>query len=177
MAVYKEDIVDIDLKTGTIFRSFTNKSIGEGDIKGDRFGVRVLRNGEEVDLTGVSVSGFFINANGETVEITGSTYTFRTGSKCGVILPAGCYAVDGNFTLIIKLTVSGVTTTARIVDGTVVNTVLDSILNPGSTIPSLADYETLVERAEAAASTIESFDISATIISGTRYRLSVTETT
>jgi len=177
MAIYKNDFVDIDLETGTVFRSFMNRSIGEGDIKGDRFGVRVLRNKQEVDLTGVSVSGFFTRANGTTVEITGSTYTFRTGSKCGVILPASCYAVEGNFTLAIKLTVGGVTITARIVDGTVDNTVIGSIVDPGSTIPSLADYEALVTRAEAAATKLESFNITETLIEGTRYRIGVQDAT
>lgn len=177
MAIYKNDIIDIDLETGTVFRSFMNRSIGEGDIKGDRFGVRVLRNKTEVDLTGVSVSGFFIRADGTTVEITGSTYTFRTGNECGVILPASCYVVEGAFTLAIKLTVSGVTMTARIVDGTVVDTTMGNIIDPGSTIPSLADYEVLVERAEEAASKLESFNITETLITGTRYRIGVQDAT
>ena len=173
MAVYKEDIQTIDLETGTISRTFLNKALGEGDSYGDRFGVIVQRGGQPVDLTGVSVSGFFIRANGTTESLSGS----RSGSKCWVDLPAACYAVEGNFTLGIKLTHSGTTVTARIVDGTIVNTSLGSIYDPGSLIPDLADWTALVSRAEAAAEKIESFDITATLISGTRYRLGVVEAT
>ena len=173
MAIYKEDIQIIDLETGTISRTFLNKALGEGDSYGDRFGVIVQRGGQPVDLTGVSVSGFFIRTNGTTEALSGS----RSGSKCWVDLPAACYAVEGNFTLGIKLTHSGTTVTARIVDGTIVNTSLGSIYDPGSLIPDLADWTALVTRAEAAAEKIESFDITATLISGTRYRLGVVEST
>ena len=173
MAIYKEDIQIIDLETGTISRTFLNKALGEGDSYGDRFGVIVQRGGQPVDMTGVSVSGFFIRTNGTTEALSGS----RSGSKCWVDLPAACYAVEGNFTLGIKLTHSGTTVTARIVDGTIVNTSLGSIYDPGSLIPDLADWTALVTRAEAAAEKIESFDITATLISGTRYRLGVVEAT
>ena len=173
MAINKEDIQIIDLETGTISRTYINKALGEGDSYGDRFGVIVQRGGQPVDLTGVSVSGFFIRANGTTESLSGS----RSGSKCWVDLPAACYAVEGNFTLGIKLTHSGTTVTARIVDGTIVNTSLGSIYDPGSIIPDLADWTALVTRAEAAAATIESFDITAMLISGTRYRLGVVEST
>ena len=173
MAINKEDIQIIDLETGTISRTFLNKALGEGDAYGDRFGVIVQRGGQPVDLTGVSVSGFFIRANGTTESLSGS----RSGSKCWVDLPAACYAVEGNFTLGIKLTHSGTTVTARIVDGTIVNTSLGNIYDPGSLIPDLADWTDLVTRAEAAAEKIESFDITATLISGTRYRLGVVEST
>jgi hypothetical protein len=173
MAIYKEDIQTIDLETGTIARTFRNKSLGEGDWYGDRFGVIVLRGGQPVDLTGVSVSGFFIRANGTTEALSGS----RSGNKCWVDLPAACYAVEGNFTLGIKLTHSVTTVTARIVDGTIVNTTLGSINDPGSIIPDITSFGTLVGQAEDAADTIESFDITETLISGTRYRLGVVEAT
>ena len=173
MAIYKEDIQVIDLETGTISRTFLNKALGEGDSYGDRFGVIVQRGGQPVDLTGVSVSGFFIRANGTTEVLTGH----RSGNKCWVELQQACYVYDGNFTLGIKLTYSTTTVTARIVDGTIVNTTLGSINDPGSVIPDISSFETLVGQAESAADTIESFDITATLISGTRYRLGVVEAT
>jgi hypothetical protein len=173
MAIYKEDIQIIDLETGTVSRTFLNKALGEGDSYGDRFGVFVQRGGQPVDLTGVSVSGFFIRANGTTEALTGH----RSGNKCWVDLPAACYAVEGNFTLGIKLTHSVTTVTARIVDGTIVNTTLGSINDPGSIIPDITSFGTLVGQAEDAADTIESFDITETLISGTRYRLGVVEAT
>lgn len=173
MAIYKNDFVDIDLETGTVFRSFLNKTLGEGDAAGDRFGVRVLRNGAEVDLTGVSVVGYFIRANGSTETITGS----RSGSRCWVELPQACYVYEGGFTLSIKLTIGGTTVTARIVDGTVVDTVMGSLNDPGGVIPDLSDWTALVTRAEAAAAKIESFNITETLITGTRYRIGVQDAT
>lgn len=169
MAIYRNDIADIDLETGTVHRSFLNKALGEGDISGNRFGVRVLRNGQAVDLTGVSVSGYFVRANGTSVALSGS----RSGNTCWVTLPEACYAVEGNFTLAVKLTGGGVTVTARIVDGTIVNTALGDLVDPGSVIPSLADFTALVTRAETAATKIEGITISETQISGTRYRINV----
>ena len=173
MAIYKEDIQVIDLETGTISRTFLNKALGEGDSYGDRFGVIVLRNGQEIDLTGVSASGFFIRANGTTEALTGH----RSGNTFWVELKPACYAYDGNFTLAIKLTYSNTTVTARIIDGTIVNTTLGSINDPGDVIPDISSFGTLVGQAESAAETIESFDITATLISGTRYRLGVVEAT
>ena len=52
MANYREDFANINLETGTISRNFMNHSIGGGDALGDRFGVRVFRNGEAVTLGG-----------------------------------------------------------------------------------------------------------------------------
>lgn len=163
--------MDIDLEGGTINRSYMNHNLGEGDQKGNRFGVRVFRNGQSVDLTGVSVSGYFIRANGTTVSLSGS----RSGNKCYVTLAAACYAVEGSFTLVIKLTGGGITATARIVDGTIVDTAIGELVDPGSLIPDLSDFTDLVERVEAAAEKIESFDITAVQITGTRYKLGVIE--
>ena len=173
MAIYKNDFVDIDLETGTVFRSFLNKTLGEGDAAGDRFGVRVLRGGQEIDLTGVSVVGYFIRSNSTTEVINGS----RSGSRCWVELPQACYVYEGGFTLSIKLTIGGTAVTARIVDGTVVDTVLGGLNDPGSVIPDLSDWTALVARAEAAAAKIESFNITETLITGTRYRIGVQDAT
>ena len=169
MGVYFEDILDVEMENGTVSRSFMNRAIGEGDIKGNRFGVRVLRNGAEVNLTGVTVVGYFIRANGTTEVIIGS----RQGSRCWIELPQACYAVEGNFTLSIKLTDGTVTTTARIVDGTIVDTVLGSVYDPGGVVPDLSSFTTLIERAETAAEKIEALTVTATQITGTRYKIAV----
>ena len=173
MAIYKEDIIDIDLEKGTVFRSFTNRILGEGDSDGDRFGVRVLRNGEEEDLTGVSVVGYFIRNNGTTVSLIGN----KSVNKCWVTLSQACYSYEGCFTLSIKLTKGTTTVTARIVDGTIVDTVLGSIVDPGNVIPDLSDWTALVSRAETAAAKIESFNITETQITGTRYKIGVQDAT
>ena len=170
--LFRENIADIDLNTGTVHRSFQNMSIGEGDEKANRYGVRIVRNGEPVTLSGVSVVGYFIRSDGSSVVISGSV----NGNIAYVDLPEACYVYDGNFTLSIKLATSNETATIRIVDGTVVNTVEGSIIDPGSVVPDLSAFTALVEAAEAAAEVIEGFSISEEQITGTRYKIIVTDT-
>ena len=170
MAIYREDIIDIELESGTVHRSFMNKAIGEGDINGNRFGFRCLRNGEPVSLVGTAVLGHFIKADGNTVQLTGEV----DGDTAFVSLPETCYAVEGQFTLAIKLSGGGVTGTIRMVDGTVVSTTNGAVIDPGSVIPDLSDYLAVVEDAEAAAETIFGISVTTELISGTDYRIVVT---
>ena len=169
MAIYREDIVDIELESGTVFRSFMNKSIGEGDENANRFGFRCLRNGQPVSLAGTVVLGHFTRADGNTVELTGTA----SGSVAYVTLPATCYAVEGQFTLSIKLSGGGVTGTIRMVDGTVVNTTDGAVIDPGSVIPDLTDYLAVVEDAEEAAARMLTISVTTELISGTDYRIVV----
>ena len=169
MAVFREDIASIDLENGTLFRSFLNHAIGEGDASGNRYGFRAFRNNAPVDLSGCSVTGYFIRADKTTVIIEGIT----EGNKAYVLLPATCYAIDGNFSLAIKITGGGTTGTIRIVDGTVVNTVSDSVVDPGGAVPEIDELMAVIERAEDAAQEIASFSVYEELISGDDYRLVV----
>ena len=171
MAIFREDIAVIDLECGNVFRSFHNSTIGEGDINGNRFGFRCVRNGEQVSLTGSTVIGHFIRADGTTVEISGGA---AAGDTAYVTLPEACYAVEGDFTLAIKLSGGGVTGTIRIVDGTDVNTTNRTIIDPGTVIPDLADYMEAIEDAEAAVDRIEGFTITAELIENDDYEIIVT---
>lgn len=170
MAIYREDIVDIELENGTVFRTFTNKAIGEGDINGNRFGFRCFRNGAPVPLAGLAVLGHFIRADGNTVQLTGET----DGNTAFVTLTETCYAVEGQFTLAIKLSGGNVTGTIRMVDGTVVNTTNGAVIDPGSVIPDLTDYLAAVEDAEEAAEKVMGFSVTTELIMGTDYRIVVT---
>jgi hypothetical protein len=170
MAIIQEDIVDIDLNRGTVFRSFLNHSIGEADWKGNRYGFRCLRGSEQESVAGFSCIGYFIRADGNTIVISGTV----EGNKAYVDLPETCYAVEGGFTLAIKLSDGTQTGTIRIVDGTVVNTSNGSIIDPGSVVPDLTDIMAVIGRIEAAAEEIEKIHISNQQISGTRYRIVVT---
>lgn len=170
MAIYKEDIVDFDLETGTVHRSFSNKIIGEGDVLGNRYGVRCYRNGQPESLVGSTVIGQFIRADGNTITINGG---YITGNTAYVTLPEACYAVEGNFTLIIKLEGGGVTGTIRVVDGTVINTTNGNMIDPGNVIPDLSDYLAVIEDAEEAAETIYGMTVTANLISGEDYDITV----
>ena len=166
----RTDYVDIDLQKsgGAVFRSFAHHTLGEGDIKGDCFGVRVFSNGAAVDMTGGSCVGYFIRPDGNTTVINGTI----SGNRAYVIVPRACYSYIGSFTLSIKVTASGFSGTLRIVDGTVVDTSTGDFVDPGSVISSL--NQTLVERAEAAAGVIDNLSTSETLIAGDRYKCSVT---
>lgn len=145
MAIYREDIVDIELKSGNIHRSFLNHAIGAGDDMANRFGVRVSRDKIPETLSGSCV-GYFIRADGATVVISDGVIS---GNKAYVTLPEACYAVEGQFCLAIKLQGNDDTVTMRIVDGTVNRTSTDTIVDPGTIIPSVEDLIDEIEEAVA----------------------------
>ena len=169
---YKYSYVDVELSSGRVHRSFSNIMIGEGDAKGDRFGVRLFKNGEEYPTAGLGVVGFFTRPDGVTLVLDGAVY----GNRAWVDLPAACYAREGVFSLAIKVTGTGMANTLRIVDGTVVNLTTAPISDPSSVIPSLSPYyEDAVAAADAAADIVEGLTVEAELISGTRYQISVTK--
>lgn len=145
MAIYREDIVDIDLANTSIRRTFIPQMIGEGDIYANRFGVRVLRNGEPEDLTGVTCTGYFIRSDGGTIPLTGVVGI----ETAFVSLTQQCYAIEGQFSLAIKLTGGGVTGTMRIVDGVVSNTMTGNAVDPGTIIPSIEELIEAINEAVA----------------------------
>lgn len=145
MANYREDIVNIELMGGNIHRSFKARTIGEGDEKADRFGVRVFKNGQPEMLIG-SCIGKFIRADGLTVPITTGTVN---GNLAYVDLPEECYEVAGVFSLAIKVTASGNTTTLRIVDGNVAKTDTNIYADPGVIMPTIEMLMAEIEQAVA----------------------------
>ena len=148
MALYKEDMVDIEMNTGVIHRSFLTRTIGEGDKLANRFGVNAYRNGAAENLGG-SCTGHFIRADGGTVAVTGVV----SGNTAYVELPQACYAVEGQFTLAIKVTAGDTTSTLRIVDGVVSNTDTGTAVDPGTIVDSIDD---LIDDIEAAVASIPS---------------------
>lgn len=144
MANYRNDFADVNLETGTICRNFMNHSIGSGDALGDRFGVRVFRNGEPVSLGGTCAGYFVRNTTGETVVISSGVVS---GNEAYITLPAACYAVEGSFTLAIKVTSGSETVTMRIIDGVVSRTNTSVTVDPGTLVPSI---ETLISAINSA---------------------------
>ena len=161
MAIYKRDIVDINLETGNIHRSFLKHSIGYLDQAADHFGIRVLRNGEPVDLTGVTVQGIFMPPQGNPIAIT--TGNIIEGNVAEVVLPQACYNYDGQFCLSIKLVdaTNAITGTMRIVDGMVDNTHASGTVAPTGSVPTyqeiLAVYDDMVDALADVASYAENF--------------------
>ena len=117
MAIYKSDIVNVELNGAGILRTHMNNTIGKSDDDANRFGVRVLRNGAAEDLTGISCTGYFTDSTGAKTTLTGTV----SGNEAYVTLTDDCYTHEGTFRLAIKLSGGGVTSTMRIVDGMVEN--------------------------------------------------------
>lgn len=147
MANYREDIVDIELTGGSLNRSFCQHAIGAGDEDANRFGIRTFRNGQPENISG-SCFGLFIRPDGQTVTIETGTVIDNVAF---VTLPEACYAVEGYFTLAIKVTGGGMTGTMRIVDGMVNKTSTNVIVDPGTIIQSI---DALIEAIEEAAASI-----------------------
>lgn len=116
MAIYREDIVGIDLNGHSLHRSFLNHTIGVDDDDANRYGAKVYRDGVQVDLTGVTCTGYFRKPNGQVETLTGTV----SGNLAYVTLTDACYTVGGKFTLTIKLSESGTIVTIRMIDGVVV---------------------------------------------------------
>ena len=144
MAHYKSDLVDINLNTGNIHRSFLSHAIGQKDDDADRFGIRAYRDGVPVDLSGASCHAWFTNSQGTTIALT--SYGTVSGNVAYVTLPPACYDYDGQFTLAIKIVGGGVSSTVRIVDG-----VVDNINVGGAVVvpDSVPDYSTIIAQYDA----------------------------
>lgn len=149
---YMQDIIDVNLNSGSIYRGWLAHSIGTGDNKANRFGVRVFRDGLPVDLTGVSCQGYFHNSNGDNIALT--TEGTVVENVAFVELPQACYSYEGQFTLVLKLVGGGHTTTVRVVDGMVDNTFTGSPVAPTTSVPTyqeiIAQYEAMQEATEDA---------------------------
>lgn len=144
MAIYKSDMVDIELSSGNIHRSFLGHTIGNGDVLANRFGIRAFREKEPETLTG-NCTGYFVrNGTGETVVISDGVVS---GNEAYVTLPAACYAVNGQFSLAIKVSNGTETVTMRIVDGVVDMTNTSTPVDPGELIPSIEDLLDAIEAA------------------------------
>lgn len=153
MAIYRENIIKIDLAGNSIARNFVGNIVGEGDKNADRFGVEIYRNGEPVSVSGLPIYGYFIRADKSTVLITNGT---AISNIAYVTLPQACYVYEGAFTLAIKVMNSDEVGTVRIVDGTVAQTTTDTQVDPGHVIPTIEELIALIEETEAAAEAAKS---------------------
>ena len=151
MAIYQEDVIRLDLNRACFHRSFLNHTLGTNDISGNRFGLILTKDGVPIDATLISCIGYFIRADGETVVVNGGLAD--ENGVLGVTLPQACYAVLGQFTLILKICGGdpGVTGTIRVIDGTVTETTTGTIVDPGTIVPQLTVEAIVAKIAECEA--------------------------
>lgn len=168
MAIFKEDIVAVELQSGTIQRSFLNHSIGSGDKMANRFGVSLFRNGEPVSAESATVAGVFMAPDGNNYAISETGWpgsTGKDGNTAWVQLPEICYAVPGQFCLAIKLSGGSVEGTMRIVDGVVADTGETGAVVPTSTIPTTEDIIEAYEEAIESVGKAVRFDVEQSLTS------------
>ena len=179
MAIYLQDIVDINLNGGMIHRNFKSVAIGSGDQNANRFGMRVHRDGVPEDLTGVSCQAVFQDPMGNNIALT--SHGTVVGNMAYVTLPQACYNYEGRFCLAIKLIGGDVTGTMRIVDGVVDNTHTGGTVAPTGAVPTyqeiLSQFDDMVEATQEAQSLVdavknnENFEVIDNWQSGKYYKL------
>lgn len=99
------------------------------------FSVKVLRNGQEENITGASCSASFKRSDDTTIPLVGSV----SGNVASVTLSESCYRYAGKFEITIKLSLGGVKSTIFIGIGSVYLSETDAILDEEDVIPSIAD--------------------------------------
>ena len=152
MALYHEDIAEINLNGGSLHRSFKSVSIGTGDKNANRFGMKVFRDGVPVDLDGVTCQAVFQDPRGNNIALT--SHGTVSGNLAYVTLPQACYNYEGRFCLAIKLIGGGVTGTMRIIDGVINNTHSGSTVAPTGAVPTYQEVLAAYDDAIAAVATV-----------------------
>lgn len=129
------------------------------DEQANLIGVTVTDGGEAATLSG-SVAASIIRADGATIAQAGTL----SGNMCSVVLPASAYAVPGPLVVTLKLTYNGAVTTLLAVAAMVYRSSTDTVVDPGTIIPSIQDL--IAEIDEAVASIPQDYSkLSATVSS------------
>ena len=125
---------------------YLDGNVFSADNAGNLIGVNVFDNGSPASLAG-SVAANVIRSDGATVPVSGAL----SGNKATVVLNQSCYAVPGPISIIVKITASGATTTICAVVANVYQATTDTVIDPGTIIPSI---ETLIAAIDAAVASI-----------------------
>lgn len=136
--------VDVDAE---ILMTSIRTLYASGDKNAHTFELSLCRNKEPLEIDGAGVIGYFIRADGYTVPIEGTA----SGSVAKVTLSESCYAVVGQFNLIIKVTVGSERKAVFWGNGYVTRSQTDAIIDPSQTIPSLDELLAQIAATEAAA--------------------------
>lgn len=139
MAVF-ETWLKNDLKKPVSVKQLSG-NLFSADNGGNLIGVEVMDEGSPASLSG-SVYGYVIRADGATVVVEGTL----SENKASITLPTSCYVVVGQISIVIKV---GTTTVGACV-GYVYRSTTDTIVDPGSVVPSLAELLAKIADCEAA---------------------------
>lgn len=114
------------------------------DSKGNRVGVYLYDRETPVNVSG-TVSANIIRADGATVAGTGAS----NANAAYIDLPASAYSVPGVISIIIKETSGSVVTTLCAVVANVYQSTTDTVIDPGTVLPSIASLIDAIETAVA----------------------------
>ena len=106
-----------------------------GDNNAHLWEVDVLDNGANADLSGYSVSAYFIRADGNTVIASGSV----SQNTVKVELPQSCYSVPGVVKGVLKITKTGSTVTVGAIKFSVSTSTTDTLVDPEHIVPSIEE--------------------------------------
>lgn len=112
------------------------------DVQANRIVVSVVREGTPENLSG-TISANIIRADGATVAQTGTI----EGNVASVTMPEAAYAIPGAIAVFVKHTQDGATSTLAAVTGYVYKSTTDTIVDPGTIIPSIQDLISSIEDA------------------------------
>lgn len=130
MAAFLHEIT-VDLrKRPQIF--YLGSIMYEGDALADTISVTVLDDGETASLSG-NVTCKVVRADSATVYATGNL----SGNVATVTLPASAYAITGTAKIMVTLTSGSTITTLVGCVANVVDSTTDTVVDPGTIIPSV----------------------------------------
>lgn len=125
-----------------------------GDKEGHTFRISIVDKKGDVDLSGASVTGWFIpNDQGLIDDLSVPLKGSVDGNKAILSLPAEAYLEVGRFNLVIKLNFDGDISTIFWGTGNVSRSRTDSQIDVGNVIPSLEDLLAQIEKIESAIAT------------------------
>lgn len=125
-----------DLNLG-IRKTYLKTLFAAKDSAAHCFEVTIVRDKVPVTLpSGTAVNGYFIrHSDNATIPMTGSA----DGSVVTLTLSPACYNRNGQFAIIIKAAIDGEISTVFYGEGTMMNTITDTYIDPENVIPSLDD--------------------------------------
>lgn len=125
----------VDLESGLVLQP-QRAMLRKGDKKANRVIARMTRDGEDVDLTGVSASGvFFRPPDGDELHLEGSV----NGSEVSVLLVDNCYTQQGRYDFDLVLMIGDVRRTVLSISGQVHDEGSGAVIDLENVIPSIDD--------------------------------------
>lgn len=126
-----------------------------GDKNAHRFHVKLVRDGCDVDTTGMTATGCMVRADNQTVIWDGEV----DGCDIYLTMPASCYAVAGRFRLLLKVELDEIKETALWVEGFVTNSSTDTIVDPGTTLWSIEEVLAKLDKLEREMGEMSDLDV------------------